>query len=400
MSRPHRGATHVLLVAAFLTGAGCSASAPRADTSTQGSLIDEDGNDAGLPNLAQGLHLGFTSFVDVDDPAGVDELTTTALAAGMDIGRVWLDWVEVERDAGQVGLDELRQQLAELKGRGQAPMVGLLALDGDTYTLPADLSDRSDDSKIATGSSLSDPRVIERYLALVDKILPDLVDSGVWALTVMNEPDTLLGDVPAPENLLLANSMVAFMTAVRDHVHAVAPGIAVNATISPISIHSPPANVERIIESGDILSANFGCLDFDTFLATDPASIPADLDSLERLAGGRAIVIQELSCASGFSEGSSIESTITAQADWLDTVYSALGHRPQFRAAFVLDLVDWPESLYTLFSDFLREEGLDDIADKWGEFMGSWGLVTFDLEPKPAWDVFLDALARSSEPDG
>ncbi len=64
------------------------------------------------------------------------------------------------------------------------------------------------------------------------------------------------------------------------------------------------------------------------------------------VADGRPVVIQELSCASGYEDRPSlIGSSVGYQREFPQAFWDRLGRSPGLRAAFILDTVDWPGGL-------------------------------------------------------
>lgn len=342
---------------------------------------------AAIDPLNPGLHLGYGTFAPVPAEAApeLEERIAEATNAGMDVARVMVDWSEIEPGAGGYDLATLEDQLERVPA-GSRIFLTLGVTDTDRYAVPDDLL--ASDTELSV--PLDDPDVIARYLAVLDTVLPDLIaDHGLFALSVANEPDDLLTSRPAEE----AASLASFTRAVSAHAKTQFPGLAVTLTISGPGVTNAPAFLPDLIDATDIAAFNWSCLDFSTFNVTGVNSIPTDVEMLLQAADGRDIVIQELSCASGYTDqASSIGSSPEMQAEWFESFFTAMREAPQFRAAFVLDLVDWPSDLATQFTDFLRAEGLSGIADQYEEFLATWGLLRFDLQPKPAWDVFLNNL--------
>lgn len=342
----------------------------------------------GITPLGPGLHLGFGSFAPVSDDASsvLEDRVAVATAAGMDVSRVMVDWAEVETAPGTIDLSLLNDQLARVPKNSHL-LLTLGVTDVDHYAVPDDL--------LTSGTELAlpldDAEVIARYITVLDAVVPTVqADHSFFALSVANEPDDLLQDRPAEDVTALAT----FTNSISEYVASTYPELPVTVTISGPGIAFARGFVPELVAATDIAAFNWSCLDFETFLSTDTQAIAAAIDQLVTAADGRDIILQELSCASGYTDQQSfIGSTPEGQAAWFDQFFSAMEAEPQFRAAFVLDLVDWPADLAVSSTDFLRGEGLDEIADRYGEFLATWGLLTLDLTPKPAWQIFLDHLS-------
>lgn len=345
-----------------------------------------------IEELDSGVHLGFATFAPVpaESLPVLNELIAEATTAGMHVSRVMVDWSELEPIAGAYDSTALDDQLERVP-IGSSLFLTLGVTDTDHYSVPDDLL--ASDTELS--QPLDDPMVIERYLALLDKTLPALIEEhGLFALSVANEPDDLLLSRPNEE----ATALASFTRAVSEHVESQFSGLPVTLTISGPGVTSAPDFLPELLAATDIAAFNWSCLDFSTFESTGVDTIPDDIDLLLRSASVRDIVIQELSCGSGYADRpSSIGSSPESQAEWFAAFFAAMQAEPQFRAAFVLDLVDWPTELAAQYTDFLRAEGLDEIADRYGEFLATWGLLSFELQPKPAWDVFLKSLQEQGK---
>ncbi|MFN8518698.1 MAG: hypothetical protein U0667_04735 [Chloroflexota bacterium] len=355
-----------------------------------------------LPNLPLGQHLGFKSFAELDEARTtlVERRVDEATAAGVDIARLFYDWNEVEPRLGQYQFEGLRGELGAAQARGQVVLVGLLVGGGEELpAVPQEFLDTDPGGLgldgFRDGLRFDSTEVADAYLAMLDRIMPELLTAGIWGLTVSNEPDNgfeLMTDERAQKE---ADSLAGLLQAVSAHIQSIAPGVAVHFTMSSFSIREPHPALDVMIDASDIVSSNFLCLDGQSFTVADPSTIGPMLDRLVALADGRQVVIQELSCASGPIDGTSVTKSSTALQDaWLGAFYRAMEERPAVRAAFVLDLVDWPAPMAVLYADFLRQEGLDEVADKYQELLGTWGLLTYDIEPKPSWDGFLHAARQ------
>ncbi len=338
--------------------------------------------------LATDLHLGYGTFAPI--PAKMlpmlDERIAEATSAGLDVARIMVDWAEIETIPGQYDLSVINEQLERVPD-GVRLFVTLSVTDVERYSVPSDLMISETELNIP----LDEPGIIARYQELLDSVLPNLVDNyGAFALSVANEPNVLLGERPAAEATALAN----FTEAISNYALEWFPGLFITMTISGGGITYPAEFLPDLIAVTDIAAFNWGCIDLATFMVTEPATISGDIALLLAAADGREIIIQELSCPSGYAEGASfIGRSPQQQADWLEAFFAAIRAVPQFRAAFVFDLIDWPGDMASTYVDFLRAEGLNDIADRYGELLSTWGLLTFDdLSPKPSWDIFLDAV--------
>ncbi|MDQ2682623.1 MAG: hypothetical protein M3Y37_03760 [Chloroflexota bacterium] len=337
--------------------------------------------------LSPGLHLGYGAFAPVApelQPA-LDERVAELTAAGMDVARVMVAWSEIEAVPGVFDFAPLDAQLARVPA-GTRLFLTLAAADVDHYPMPPDLVF----TRAAPEYPLDTPLVIYRYLTLLDELLPRLVaDYGLFALSVANEPDNFLDDAPQEE----IPQLVGFTDAVAAHVEERYPGLTVTVTLSGPGIQFEPGTAAALMAPLETVAFNWSCIDLATFTARGPETIPADIALMLEAAAGREILLQEVSCPSGYADRPSlVGATRESQAAWFAAFFVAIAAEPQFRAAFVLDLVDWPADLAAETSAFMLVSGFEEYAARYQEHLETWGLLTTDLHPKPAWAVLLDAL--------
>lgn len=351
-----------------------------------------------LSLLGPGGHLGTTSFAPVTDAVTdvVTARTAEAAEAGMGVGRVHLSWDELEPIAGSMDLGPLDAQLATLARDGLRPMVTLGFADVNRYSVPADLVDPADPSRLAPGVRLDDPEVVERYATLYDAIEGRLRDHGAWLLSMANEPNTLLEDKPDDDRETEAQAMEGLAAAVRNHVRRAWPELPVTISLSPVRI-GEQAYLDHLVGPGDVATFNLSCIDWTTFETFPVERLDDQLRVMATIADGRPMVFQELSCGSGFTDRPSlIRSSPEYQRDFFEAFWDRMGRDPSIRAAFALDTLDWPLGLANTFTDPLRAEGLEGIADRYDELMATWGLLREDGSAKPSWDVFLRRLGAWS----
>lgn len=356
------------------------------------SLLDRPSAEVSSVPVSEGepgVHLGFGTFSPVTDtqlPA-LDARIAEATAAGMDVARVMVDWAEIETGPGAYDWSLLDDQLERVPN-GTRLFLTLGVTDVDRYAVPEDLL--GSDSGLA--APLDDPAVTGRYLSLLDAVLPRLIaEHQLFALSVANEPDVLLEERSAEQ----ATALAAFTSAVGDYASDRFPGLAVTMTISGPAVTYSSALLPELIAATDVAAFNWGCIDLTDFTVTDPSTIRADIALLLAAAGDRDIILQELSCPAGYADApSTIGGSPEHQAVWFEAFFAAMRAEPRFAAAFVFDVVDWPEEVAAAYSDVLRDEGMEEIADRYEELQRTWGMLTFDdLSPKPAWGVFLSAIS-------
>lgn len=359
-----------------------------ADTKPQGHAI------AGLP---PGQHLsaivGFEAY-----PAKVEQVADRAWAKavenGMQIARVQLDWRDLESGRDNFQPEELRDALRPLRRQGLRPFVSIITIDSGGPVVPDYLTDQDAATGLVDGRPWDDPMIIERYQKTLDWAVPIIAEFDGWCLSIANEPEGFLDDRPEQ-----ANAVLAFFDASLKHARSLSDALAYSVTLTASPIDEKKPYHDRLMPMLDIAVFNYYPLRFRgmAYELRSPLErwVPRDLDALEKAAMGKPIVFQELGCmASDGAIGSSAE----IQAEFFRLFFDEMKKRPQIRAAFVFQLVDWSQDLSELISDGLRQEGLDRLAESLDEWLTTTGLIAYPSgEGRPALDVFLDAISRFNQ---
>lgn len=262
-----------------------------ASVAVAGALGVSDRSDAAdtvyeINGLADGTHLGVGWF-SPPEPATADTVNThwRELSQTSSVGRVIVDWTDVEATRGDYDLAYLTGQLALLDDAGLAPMVTIAAIDASGTPWPSWLGEFD-----AVAASAA-------YDAMLDEVLPTLADHGVWLLAIANEP-------PFDDRDFDRAGFVTFVEHVASHVHDVAPDLAVTFTFAGTDVLVDDLDIHRLVDAGDVLSVNHYCLGPD--LTAEPLE-RADqrIDDIVRIAHDKPVVFQELGCPASDVNGSS-----------------------------------------------------------------------------------------------
>ena len=346
-----------------------------------------------LPLLPAGSHPSLVVAFEALPPAtaaAAQSRWNEAVAAGMRVGRVHLDWASVEPDSGRHEPEVLREALDQLTADGLAPLVALYAVDSGGPTLPADLQ-----ARVAAGLEIGAPVVLARYRALLDWAVPLIVARGGWGLLVANEVDGHILD-----GSMAVDDVACFYRNARDHTRTLAPMLAVSATHTSDGPLGDAPHHAVLIDELDFASYNYYPLDPATLRLIEPTAlrVAADLDAFLAAADGKQVVFQELGCPAGYAEDSLLGSTPEQQRRFFAHAFAGLAAEPRIRAAFVFQLVDWSPELFAFMYDGVFEgEGVpQDFADRFEEWLLTTGMMTYEEgATRPAWDVFLAAVAAS-----
>lgn len=331
-----------------------------------------------LPLLEAGLHLGTTFYgsSQIPEETTLPNLLADASAHGMNAFTFYEDWSTLEPEAGNYQLDDLEATLIWLEGLGFTPLLNLTLIDIDALNLPTDL----------TEVPFDDPQLVERLYALLDEVVPLLVEHGGFVLLIGNEVDQYFADVNP--NALESYSHLLEMA--REHVRQIEPQLAVGVTLTGDEVLAQGEKFEALHQVTDVIPFNFYPLTAE-FTVMPLEDIPAALNAYLDVYGDRPVIIQELGCPSG----DALESSLDYQQQCFEVLFETLRLYPQVRFVTVFTLHDWDAQTCESVMDFL---GLSDeelpalYMDRIHDYLCTLGLLDADFAPKPAWDVFLNAL--------
>ncbi len=351
---------------------------------------------AGLPALAQdptprlpdGPHMGYITGFDPLGPRApqVAALTEEALAAGMSLGRVQVDWADLEPRPGRFEDRELRAALAEAATGGRHVFVTLSTLDSDALTIPGDLL--GPDRLMKPGTALDDAEVLARLDAFLDRFVPVLTEAGVWGLSVANEFDAPLndGDVGRTETLSFLKHAMAGAKS-RD------PDLAVTVTYSGGAAFNNASEIFELNTYSDIVTYNTYCLS-PALEVVGPEQWHVSLDTWKEAAADLPIFMQELGCPVGYGpDETGIGGALETQAAYVDWHIARIAEDPQLIGATWFQLLDWSPELSALYAKPLGDEGFDRLRARLEEWLATSGLCRWqDLSCGPAWDAWLSGM--------
>ncbi|KLE31753.1 hypothetical protein AAW01_09615 [Aurantiacibacter gangjinensis] len=342
---------------------------------------------AAIPRLSSGPHWGMIAGFDPLDAARAakaDARFAEAKDAGLTLGRIQIDWSDLETAPGEYDGDMLAEALADPRLDGLNVFVTLSTLDTDGLTLPDYLLS---DGELRQGLTMASPEVVDAFTAMLDWLAPQLLAEDVWGLSLGNEVDVPIGD-----GLVGQEAARQFFVAGMSHWNTTTPDIAVTLTLTPAAIESTPNLVAAARGQSDIVTYNLYCLNPD-LTVNDAAGWQADLDAIKTAAGDREVFIQELGCPAGYDGGGGIGGTPATQAQFIDFMGDAFATNPQLRAATVFQLYDWSPELASQFARPLRDADEPVIADRLQEWLTTVGLLRWsDSAPRPGWTGFLAQL--------
>ena len=349
-----------------------------------------------LPLLAPGNHLTiqrceefkFSPVVEAELNAKWD----TAVARGMDIAMVGVDWVAVEPAPGVYDKAKLEEPLKACQAKGLQPVLLLTTIDSNGYyAMPAEFVDPTDYEKLANGMRIDDPKIIARYKALLDWVVPMLLKYNGFILSIANEPECIFGGKPEEQQ-----QFVNFLVAIREHTRTITKDLAVTATLTRAVL---TGDLDNVIAECDVAYFNYyGQRDFgqDDALRPEPTSMVSHrIDELLAVAKGRQLILQETGMSAGYEDKpSTINCTPQIQSEFLENLFAKLKAEPRFRGACVFLMPDMSKEWCVGMEQLHINEGLPkSLTDRILESYATLGLCrNTDGSGKPAWNTFLTGL--------
>lgn len=352
------------------------------------SQAQENAGPADIPLLGEGTHFGITyPGSDITSEPALTAKATEAAVGGIEGFTFYAEWNILEPESGVHDFADLETTLRWLSSQKIKSMLNLALINIDLLTLPPDLL-TADGTMLAGDLTFDHPIVQTRLFALLDKLVPLFVEHGGFLLGLGNESDSWFNESPAasPENLAAFSALVA---AARDHIHTIAPELAVGVTLTSGETLNQGAVFTALTPVTDILPFNFYPLsDFLTVLPLE--DIPSALEAHLQVYGDKPIIIQELGCPSD----TSMDSSLDYQAQCFEVMFQTLQKYPQIRFVSVFTLHDWDETTCDLIVDFFSSPDDEELPPiflaRWRGFHCTLGLLNSDLSPKPAWEIFLN----------
>lgn len=335
-----------------------------------------------LPYLSNGPKLGtIIGFNAVNPPeteSAIEQRWSEAIEAGMSIGRVQVDWPELEPSEGTYDKDALEEKLSPLASQGLSIFLTLPAHDSEEPQIPGDLEGLKFDNQV----------LIDRFNALMDWVIPMLAANNGWVIAISNEPDNLYGEQDG-----LASEMLVFLTKVKDHIHSIDSKMAVTITQAEGNLDINRPGLDAIVEASDVASWNFYGSNFDAIdVPQNATQIREELNELMTFSGDKQIIFQELGMHSG---SQFLNSSEEIQNTFFETVFTEMQTHDQLRAAYVFQLVDWSPETTAIFVEFFEAEGLPQLfIDQFSESLETIGLINYeDGKKKLAWDSFVESVS-------
>lgn len=349
-----------------------------------------------LPLLPPGAHVSMIKGFNGAQPEETDQAMAArwaeALEAGMQVGRIQVDWAELEPAPGVFAESAILPQLEALQQDGLSAFVLLSTIDSEGYTLPPDLSDADDSTMLAEGLSIDGDTISRRFNALLDWLVPQMVAHGAWVLAVGNEPGPLIENEPEQ-----GDQLVNFLKQARERVRAIEPRLAVTMTLNYEMMQLASSRHADFIAHSDVASFNYYGSSATGMSEQHDNVINHELTDMLSVASGKQVIFQELGAAAGYDDRPSLTGgTTQSQRAFFDTVFMRMRDEPRLRVAVIFQLVDWdPDLVDELYTQPLLAAGVEaDFAARFAESLNTLGLIRFrDGSSRPAWQRVLGEIS-------
>ncbi len=306
-----------------------------------------------------------------------------AINMGMTVGRLQIDWPELEPSPSTFDMVSLEQRLAEMQAQGLQTFLLISAYDSGEPVVPDDLQNKDFD----------DPEFIQRFKNLMDSVIPLLVEYDGFLISISNEAENSFGEVPG-----LDNQIYIFLQEIKKHVHQLNENIAVTVTFSEGSLDEDKPGIYEILAECDVACFNFYGAKSQFipplyYVAQTVSEIKADIQRMLDVSGKKHIVIQELGMYSG---NTTLNSSQEIQQKFFEVFFTEMKKEERIKAAFIFQLVDWSPEVTEIFNEMLADEGMpQEFIVQFAESLETIGLINFnDGTRKKAWDEFIFWLAE------
>ncbi len=301
-----------------------------------------------------------------------------AIHAGMTVGRLQIDWPELEPSPNRYDKGSFEERLMEMKAEGLQTFLLISAYDSGGPVVPNDLKEKDFD----------DPEFIQRFKNLMDWLIPLLLEYDGFLISISNEADNSFGEVPG-----LDRQILTFLEETKEHIHQIDENMAVTVTFSEGSLDEEKPGINTILAACDVACFNFyGAKSQFTpplyYVAQTESEIRSDIQRMLDVSGEKLIVIQELGMYSG---STTLNSSQEIQRRFFEVFFSEMKNEERIKAAFNFQLVDWSPEVTELFNKMLEDEGLPQaFIDQFAESLETIGLINYNNGTiKKAWDEFL-----------
>jgi hypothetical protein len=306
----------------------------------------------------------------------------SCITAGANTYELAVTWASLEPTPGTIDTSSLSTLLTTVKESRLVPYLVIKTIDTNQLTLPADLMDAGDSTKLSGSLQFDSPQVLARFAALMDAVTPLLVGQGGFYLAVGNEVDVWLG-----ANSSAQSAYLTFISQARARVHLNDARLAVGATCTFGVVSAAPALLSSVLNVSDAASFTYYPLNPD-FSVRDPSVVSADLAALVGAAAGKEVLLQEVGYPAGYLPTPGNGSSVTKQQQFVANVFASLTAQTAIRYCSFMQMADYTPAEVSTYSAYY---GISQPL--FVEYLSTLGLIDSNGVSKAAFAALLTGLA-------
>ena len=367
-----------IALAVFIIVAGCKGSSSNNSTPYNPSVNY-------LPLLGAGTWLG------VVKPSGhtgtakalIDAAFDECLRNGVKAYHYSVAWSELEKTPGVIDTSGLDLELAVLQNRGLVIYLSIPTINRNRLTLPYDLVDPQNPDQLASGLEFDSQVVLDRFGALMDRVVPILVARGGFFLSVGQEINVYLKGKTET-----TNRFINFASAARQRVKSIDSRMGVGVNFGFDALDYMALTISKFLGNSDAASFGYYPLNSD-YTVRPPEDATYDLDRMMNASKGLPLLLQEAGYTSGYYPTPSNGSTQELQRSFTVNLIQGVKNRDQIRFCSFNQLADWTDETV---DQLMLYYGSSDPLFR--EYLAGLGLLLNDGTPKKAYDDFLNEAAK------
>jgi hypothetical protein len=322
------------------------------------------------------------SLVGLTEPKAPDVYRRQIDELGIEITTVSTNWGDIEKDNGVWDWSRL-EKWDEFREQSPRPLVPLFLIFpvhmNERGALPADLKDEP----------FTSTKLLDRW----DAFIAEAAKRGEWddaraIVTVGNEIDWFIGVHPEE-----AEGAIEFLDQAAQSVTRHAPNARPMNTLQYGVLNQPWGQdvIDALNRSTSLVSFTWYDINERIEVPDPPNPVDAALSAMEQAAGGKPVLVQEFSMATGaLNQGSE-----QRQAARVHEMFDALERRTrqQVEGLVWLTIEDWPRDEMRRYVDF-QFDGAMANSDVFFEFLVTLGIAHDDGSPKPAYEAWMERIRR------
>jgi hypothetical protein len=272
-------------------------------------------------------------------------------------------------------------------------VVGINAINTNVLSIPSDLLDAFDKTKLRGGLTWASPELVSRFVTMLEEGARIAHLGGAFHLSIGNEVDAILGNQPAmqypfAELCVYAKAAIANITS---------PDMSVGVSYTWDGFRAARAAKASWLDI--MLNVTDGVLLTWYPLLGNFSVMPPEAGSsyfsaaLAAVPEGKCIIQQELGYPSGYGNASSVDgSSDAAQAEFFRNAFASVQALPptsrqRLRGVLPFDLTDWSQATCEMFAKYYKIS-----SPAFLEYLCSLGVVQADGTAKPALGAVEDGI--------